>query len=215
MSAIVLYRNGFDQVDATTEKGTKPKKDEKKTGRSLDTKGTFGPILSTVIVDAAQSELKWSRWEQGVNGMRAVFHYAVPEAKSHYEVTYCCLEQGDGTTVFRRRPGYHGEIAVDPVTGAILRLSVIADLDAKLPLIVSGIVVEYGPKEIAGATYICPVRSITLSRGRQRQTVHEWGGSFRTYGPYEAMLDDVTFSDYHMFRGETRVLRGFDPADDK
>jgi hypothetical protein len=25
------------------------------------------------------------------------------------------------------------------------------------------------------------------------------------------MLDDVTFTDYHLFRGEARILTGYDP----
>jgi hypothetical protein len=40
--------------------------------------------------------------------------------------------------------------------------------------------------------------------------MHEWGENFKTYGPYETMLDDFAFKDYHMFRGEMRILTGVD-----
>jgi hypothetical protein len=64
-------------VDAETVKEQQRKKEE----NNLDTEGTFGPILSTVILDAGRSELTWSRWEQGARGPRAVFRYAVPREK--------------------------------------------------------------------------------------------------------------------------------------
>ena len=140
--------------------------------------------------------------------MAAVFHYAVPEEKSHYEVAYCCLAEGDGTAVFRQPSGYHGEIRIDPDTGAILRLTVQADLKPRLPIERSDVLVEYAPQSIGGTIYTCPARSLTLWRGRRRVTIHEWGGSFRVYGPFETMLDDVKFSQYHLFRGEARILTG-------
>lgn len=207
-SATVTYRNGYEVVNAETAKGKKPRRED----ASMNAKGIFGPILSTVIQDAAQSKLAWSRWEEGAGGMRAVFRYAVPQAKSHYEQTYCCLVEGNGKVVLKRLSGYHGEIMVDPDSGAILRMTVQADWPPRMPVLRSDIMVQYGPQEIGGKTYICPVRSVTYWRGRRGVQVHEWGEGFRVYGPFETMLDDVSFGDYHMFRGETRMLTGFDPA---
>jgi VWFA-related protein len=207
-NATVLYRNGFDVVDAEAVKGKKPKKSE----RSMDTKGTFGPILRTVIVDVAQGDLSWSRWEQGADGVRAVFRYSVPKAKSHYELDYCCLTEGDGTSVFKLMPGYHGEMTIDAESGSILRLTVEADLEPRLPLELSDIMVQYGREAIGGNSYICPVRSVSLWRGRRNVRVNEWGKSFKVYGPFETMLDDVSFGDYHMFRGEAHILTGYDEA---
>ena len=206
-TATVLYRNGFDVVDAEAVKGKKPKKE-----RSMDTKGTFGPILSTVILDVAHGDLRWSRWEQGAGGVRAVFRYSVPKGKSHYELKYCCLTEGGGTSVFQFMPGYHGELMIDPESGAILRLTVEADLEPRMPLMRSNIMVQYGPETIGGNTYICPAHSVSLWRGRRSVQVHEWGESFRVYGPFETMLDDVSFGDYHMFRGEAHILTGYDAA---
>jgi hypothetical protein len=36
----------------------------------------------------------------------------------------------------------------------------------------------------------------------------EWGVSFKLYGQFETAMDDVTFSEYHMFHGEARILSG-------
>ena len=203
-NATVLYRNGFDMVDAEAVKGRKAKKAERK----MDTKGTFGPILSTVIGDAAHGNLRWNRWEKVAGGLRAVFEYSVPQAQSHFGLDYCCLTDGDGTRVFKFKPGYHGELTIDADSGAILRLTVVADLEPRSPLQVSDIMVQYGPETIGGSTYICPVRSVSLWRGRRNVRVNEWGSSFKVYGPFETMLDDVSFEDYHLFRGEARILPG-------
>lgn len=59
--------------------------------RSLTTSGVFGPILGTVLVDAARSKLAWSHWEQGPTGLQAVFSYEVPKENSHYTLTYDSL----------------------------------------------------------------------------------------------------------------------------
>jgi hypothetical protein len=74
--------------------------------------------------------------------------------------------------------------------------------------------VQYGPETIGGNSYICPVRSVSLWRGRRIGQLTEWGETFKVYGPYETMLDDVTFWDYHMFRGEAHILAGADEAPD-
>jgi hypothetical protein len=212
-NATVLYRNGFDLVDAEVVRGKKSKRFFE---HSLDTKGTFGPILSTVIVDASRGDLRWSRWEEGAGGVRAaVFRYTVPKAESHYGLTYCCLTEGDGTKVLKIMPGYHGELMIDPENGTIMRLTVEADPEPRLPLEVSDIMVQYGPETIGGNSYICPVRSVSLWRGRRIGRLNEWGEGFKVYGPYETMLDDVSFGDYHMFRGEAHILPGYEAAPDR
>jgi hypothetical protein len=234
-TATVLYRNGYEQVDGEIAIGKKPGKEE----GTLSTRGTFGSILSTVVSDAARGDLRWSRWEQGAGGVRAVFSYAVPEEKSHYEVTYCCLADderldssqrslnlvkdsamlgpadGKRMGVFIRLTGYHGEIAIDPASGAILRMTAEADLKPKLPLMRSDVLVEYGPQEIGRKTYICPIRSVSISRTRTVKVIHEWGESFRIHGPFETMLNDVSFGEYHMFRAESRVLTDYGPVEEE
>jgi len=60
----VLYRNGQEIVDA----GKTVAKKEPQRRSGLTDWGVFGPILSTVLMDAARSDLSWSRWEQGTAG---------------------------------------------------------------------------------------------------------------------------------------------------
>ena len=51
------------------------------------------------------------------------------------------------------------------------------------------------------------MRSVTM--------LMEWDEGFRTYGPYDTELNDITYGNYHMFRGESRIVPGFDSAVDQ
>jgi len=201
--ATVLYRNGKEVVDSGGAKGKKRKAED----GYLVTYGVFGPLLG-VVTDAIASGLTWSHWEVGAGGPHAVFAYRIPAEKSRYQVGACCLPDGDGNISFEETVGYHGQIAIDPASGAILRLELVADLKSTTPLVRSDIMIEYDRVEIGGKTYICPVRSVSTSRGRSVIVLTEWDESFRTYGPYATMLNDVTFERYHMFRAKSRVLTG-------
>jgi hypothetical protein len=115
----------------------------------------------------------------------------------------------NGRSSFAKQTGYHGEIAIDPASGTILRLEIEADLQGFVPLDRSEIMIAFGPVEIGGKSYICPVRSVSIWRARSVPTLWEWNESFRTWGPYATMLNDITFDHHHMFRSESSVLPGF------
>jgi VWFA-related protein len=212
----VLYRDGNEVVDTSAAKGNK----NQPATQGLITTGVFGPVLATVLVDAAQGKLAWSHWEQGAAGPRAVFRFAVPREKSHYEVEFCCVTADNGSyRVFQQFSGYHGEMAVDPANGAILRLTLQADLKPADKMVRSDILVEYGPVEIGGKTYICPVKSVSISDapalgpnafGFQRYR----GGALLEHDNQTApvhlrtMLNDVVFEQYHLFHANARMLAG-------
>jgi hypothetical protein len=222
----VLYRDGREIVQAVDKRR---KHDVRAEG--LTDKGTFGPTLGAVIdAAAAPGGLTWSRWEKSTAGLRAVFRYAIAEGSSRFQVSYCCLPYGDGTSAFHKLTGYHGEIAIDPESGAILRLTLISDLRPDLqlyraderveyspaeiggmPLIRSDTLIEYGPVSIGGKTYICPLKSVSISRSRTIKILTGLPGEFRTFGPFATFLNDVSFGEYHAFRGEPRILPGFTP----
>ena len=209
--ATVHYRNGVEEVDAKA----KGKSLEQVQGR-LKTKGTFGPILVVVLGDAERGKLTWSRWERGADGPLAVIRFRVPEKDSDYEVAYrSILADGLRTGIFQGATGYHGEITIDPASGAVLRLTAEADLEPHLPIDQFGILVEYGPVEIGGSAHICLLRSVAIARERKIFDLSEWGEGFTVYGPFENVLDDVSFEKYHMFHGQVRVLSGFEDVPEK
>jgi len=206
----VLYRNGKEVVDS----GTKRKTAELE-GRYLITRGTFGPLLDWVRdAIAVPNSLTWSRWEKGPGGLNAVFRWRLPDDKSPYQVGGCCLPDFDGTVAFQKASGYIGEIAIDAESGAILRLALKSAGKSTTPTIRSDIMIEYGPVEIGGRRYICPLRSVTIYKVRSVAIVTEWDQAFRTYGPYSTLLNDVTFNGYHRFRSDAQMLPGFSPVTD-
>ena len=209
--ATVHYRNGDEVVEA--EK-TKHKKLLNQREHALDTHGIFGPVLAAVLSAATdrQSSLTWSRWERNEQSKLAVFRFVIPF--SIFKITHCCLPEGDGTTVYHATPGYHGEFAVDPESGAIMRMVIEADLredrDPHSPLIRSAQMIEYGPVEIGGKRYISPLRSVSVLRGRTNVVMYDWGIPFIVYGPFETLVNDFAFSDYHKFGSESRIVTGLE-----
>ncbi len=204
----VQYRDGEEITNAPVLKtGASPVVDQ-----GLRSWGVFGPILSLVLLDAAQNQLAWSHWEQdSLSSPIAVFHYSVPRGRSHYQVRYCCVLSSYGleSSTFQQMSGYHGEIAVDPSTGAILRLVLQADLQPDDPISRADVEVEYAPVALGGATFICPTRSVAVSVARTiRTTLDPSGHSYPIMGPMQILLNDVLFSQYHLFTGETRILSG-------
>jgi hypothetical protein len=201
-SADVLYRDGGEEAHPDAPKHTK-----RPTG--LETSGEFG-LLGTVLEDAVQSKLYWSHWEQGAAGSVAVYRYAVPAEKSHYEVGSSWVRDAKGNrVVFQQFSGYRGEMAVEPSTGTILRLVLRADTKPTDPLIKADILVEYGPMVLAGKTYICPLRSVAVSVGAGTQTFSPQGQPAPRL--LETSLNDVAFERYHLFHADAKILNGYNP----
>jgi hypothetical protein len=194
-TVVVAYRDGKEVIDPR-EWGEHPSHPD---GEGMITKGTFGPILSVVIVDATHSGgFTWSGWERGSAGTPAVFRYLVPQEQSHYFMGIRDVEQ---------RTGYHGEVAIDPASGTILFLTVQADLPLGSPVLRSDIMVEYGPVEIGSKTYTCPVRSVSIGLDSMEfMGIYPFGRPTPT--SHVTLLRDVTFGDYHLFRADARILTG-------
>jgi VWFA-related protein len=209
LKATVHYRRGFEVADVE-----KKSRKENKNDPQLITYGTFGPVLLGVAQAITRNGgLTWSHWERGADGGRvAVFQYEIPLEKSLYDVEFCCTPDQNWTELFQKYVGYHGVIAIDPASGAILRLAWDADLESTTPMTLSEIEIEYGPVEIAGKNYVCPLRSISIVRGRSVINLALQDESFTTYGPYATMLNDISFSNYHVFRSDAKILPGFDPS---
>ena len=60
-------------------------------------------------------------------------------------------------------PAYHGSIFVDPATGAILRITLDAELNPSEPITRNAVSIDYGTVEMGGKNFICPVRSLAAS----------------------------------------------------
>jgi len=182
--------------------------------RTLTTSGVFGQILGTVLVDSARSKLAWSHWEKGASGRLAVFSYAVPKEKSHYTISYDSLPTERESTnpcspvpqTYSEVVGYHGEMAVDPESGTIKRLMLIADVKSDEFTEKSGIEVEYGQVILGGKPYFLPVRSVSSSRSHFLRVANGDCQRLEIALGLKNSLNDVVFENYHVFRSDVTVL---------
>ncbi len=222
-SARVLYRAGREVVAPA---GEAPNESPQPAPMGLATWGVFGPLLGTVMKDALGGKVFWSGWEQGSSGSVAVFRYEVPEEKSHYQVGFCCVipantmgSDSQGAHImapvpFNGVPAYHGELAIDPGSGAVLRLTIRTDLQPGLPISRADTMVEYGLVAIGGETYLCPVKSVSLSKTMSSMADTSGKGKFVDLEPPTTSINEVVFNEYHLFRGDMRILpQGKDEQD--
>jgi len=211
-NVLVTYRDGHEVF----EKAAAKIKGYESQEQGLFTEGLFGPILSTVVGDALKGKITWSRWEEGANGTEAVFNYAVPREQSHYSVCFSCLPSGisSGTDKpgdlhsFAEVAAYHGEIAFDPTNGAILRITLEAEMPPYEVVSKSSLMVEYGAVDIGGESFICPLRSVSLLSAHASQPALGMHPVEIYKGPIKIFLNDAVFERYRRFGSETRIMAG-------
>jgi VWFA-related protein len=202
--AKVLYRDGKEVVES---QGTEP---DESSNSHLITHGTFGTLLAEVRqAMETPGRVQWVRWERGPEGRRAVFGLEVPQAESRNFEGGCCLPDGEGENLFRRQSGYRDEITINPSDGTIFRLLQKFKMQGFVPMDRDEVMIDYGPVTIGGKAYLCPTRSVSLARGRSIVSLKDWDQSFLSYGPYSTKINDMRFSNYHVFRAEARILPGF------
>jgi VWFA-related protein len=205
----VLYRDGQEEIQkqAAQSGGSNP------VATGLVTSGEFGPIFPMVYGDLPKSNLRWSHWELGETGSNAVFRFDVPKAASHYQVEFCCIK-GQPFTEFR---AYHGELTLDPASGTILRITLIADPEQGSAIAEAELMVQYEPVDLGGKKYFCPARSISVSRApamieriaptqQQVLSVNQATVPDGKDASLQTMLNETTFDAYHLFRADTRIL---------
>jgi VWFA-related protein len=187
--------------------------------------GEFGTTLGMILADSARGQITWSHWEQTAAGLAAVFQYSVPKSASHFEIISSLQRQaaieglatptngsrgisGIGArpnnnpariSLTTAKPGYHGSLWLDPVTGTVLQITMEADSKDSSPYHRAAILVQYGPVQIGASQYYCPVRSLALSDAVtdatdvMRDSPTRW-------------LNVTLFTGYHRFASTSRIL---------
>jgi VWFA-related protein len=216
----VSYRDG-KEVEESSEKQTRIKPKPKE---GLVNSGVFGQLQRLVITDIYMGKMKWSHWEERATGPIAVFQYSIPKEKSTYVVNYCCVGAPPIQALhsFQSVPPFHGEIAIDPSTGAVYRLAIITELSPTDPIFQAEIMVEYEPVEIGGQSYVCPRKSVTITTAvypAVRQSCFAGGGDcfiVDSAMPKDTAINDTEYdsASYHVFRSEARIVTDGD-GDDK
>jgi VWFA-related protein len=180
----------------------------------LTTWGEFGSALLIILSDSGEGKIVWSHWENTATGVVAVFHYEVPKTASHYEINTPVEQKHTGsnrwassggmaatitTAMVHNKPGYQGSLWVDPATGTIVRVTLVADLKGDSAIERVAVLVDYGPIQIANKTVICPGRSLALASAPATVNASLKGAATE-------WLNEILFTDYHMFASTSRIL---------
>jgi hypothetical protein len=195
-SVTVLYRDGTEVVETGASKVR---------SRGLNSWGEFGPLLGVIVADMLKGKVVFHHWEQTPAGRLAVFDFEVPKDQSHYVVRYCCRYTSSRVDpTLQLQPAYHGRVAIDTSSGAILRMVLSADLQPADIITRADVAIEYGPVELGGKTYICPLRSVALSVAGTAALA-----GLNVIGV--TALNHTAFEDYHLFRGDMRLVPDAEP----
>ncbi len=185
--------------------------------------GEFGSTLGMIMADTLKGKVAWGHWEETSGARVAVFRYSVPKSASHYEVIGTLQREGapnvvdtprgGGTGVssnvigqnggpaeiVRARPGYHGSLWINPDSGTVVRITIESDSADGSPFRQASILVQYGPVQIGGDNFVCPLRSVALS--------------VAVFDPQSVYADTPTrwlnvtlFTSYRRFGSTTQVL---------
>jgi hypothetical protein len=189
----ITFQNGREVVDASQGVSETKRKDS-----GLESHGEFGTEVAVVLMDLEKGSTVFDHWEPTMGGPAAVYRYSVPRESSHYEVTDACLEH----VSFHDTPAYHGELAVDPRSGTILRLTLEVESKPSDPVSHVASVIEYGPVVIGNRRSICPLRSVTFMVEEVNGCAH---GKQKLQKPV-AMINQTIFSNYHRFGSSATMI---------
>ena|ERR1700690_1710153 len=84
-----------------------------------------------------------------------------------------------------------------------MRITIVPDFAPPYELVKEGMMVEYGSMPLGGSSYICPLKSVSMA-------VMPMGDPTSDAYPMQTQVNDVAFTDYHLFRSESRIV----PAQD-
>jgi hypothetical protein len=199
LAQVVTSRGGVEVADSPGGNAGQSGQASNQASFDLSSTGEFGPMLAIVLGDAYRSKITWDRWEQNSTVRLAIFRYEVPSDKSRFAVQFITDNEKP------EYPAYHGEIAIEPTSGSVLRTTIVASTSGAGFVSESSVMVEFGPAQIAGISYICPLRSVTIARYFDP---FEYNRQDRPPTPYRTSINDISFTEFHVFRSESRVLPG-------
>jgi hypothetical protein len=144
--------------------------------------------LATILQEAETSgSPRFLRWES-VNGKTAaVFAFSVDKKKTHYAINYCCFPDTDAGRIdygmskgapvadsgkdqlsagpdwkpFKTTAGYHGELYLDPESGAVVRTLTEAEFKNSDLVRYEDIRTDYGRVAVGDKSLVVPLRIFT------------------------------------------------------
>jgi hypothetical protein len=138
--------------------------------------GEFGSMMKELFEPGTEAEFRWERWGKLRGRLAYVFAYRVAKARSKWHVTYHRTHEVV--------PGYHGLVFVDRDAGAILRITLEAELPPDFPIQQATTTLDYDFAEISGQQHILPLKAVV--RMREGKLLARNDVEFRLYRKFTA-----------------------------
>jgi hypothetical protein len=199
----LTFEAGHESYKLQTVNGKPPRDNQPM--RGLTTWGEFGPQVAALLLEDRDAAFFWSHRETLGGNSAAVIRYSVDAKHSDYAVSWCCSSPtaGGKESPASTHAAYTGQLYIEPESGTILRLTrQTSDLPVESHIDLIQTTVEYRPVEISGKTYICPFRSISVSR-ETKSAFHDGRGFIPQTITY---LNEVYFTRYRKFETDARLL---------
>ena len=150
--------------------------DERSVGGSQSF-GDFGSMLRQIFEPNSEARFEWDHWGT-LRGQRVLeFNYHISQSRSQYHL----IVDKDRDII----TAYHGIVAVDPNTHAVLRVSVIADnIPVDFPVRSAEDILDYDYTEISGNTFLLPMKATMTANMGDYWTRND--KEFRIYRKYSA-----------------------------
>jgi hypothetical protein len=159
-------------------------------GRGVSDFGIFGDVIRGLFRPSAKPDISWFENEALGDKTVQVFKYSVLKENSNLY-----LRAGDNQVAL---VGYHGMVYIDSATGAVRRITQIADdVPKRYPIPEALISTDYDYASIGGQQYLLPIGAQVILRDRNHRNQLE--------------LNQIRFSDFHRFRSTAKIL-GSTPA---
>jgi hypothetical protein len=139
--------------------------------------GEFGTLLREIFEPESETTFQWERWATLRGNRVHVFNYRVSQARSQWSINYQRVQE--------IVPGYRGLIYVDANSPAVFRITMEAEgIPPSFPIQQASTVLDYDFIEIAGNSYLLPLRAVM--RMREGKFLIKNENEFRLYRKFGA-----------------------------
>jgi hypothetical protein len=139
--------------------------------------GEFGTFLKQVFEPESETTFQWERWATLRGNRVHVFNYRVSQSRSQWSINYQRVQE--------IVPGYRGLIYVDANSPAVFRITMEAEnIPPSFPIQQASTVLDYDFIDIAGSSYLLPLRAVM--RMREGKFLIKNENEFRLYRKFGA-----------------------------
>jgi hypothetical protein len=181
---IKVSYSGHEHYELLLRNGRHAEGDLKSVGGAISA-GEFGTRLLDIFARESAAEFGWKGWGRVRKQRAAVFTYRVDREHSRNQVTYGDRLQNARTII----AAFHGEISVDPESGATLRVTLVAEMPPDFAITACSSWTEYDYRNVAGRRFLVPVASESKMERDHYRAVNE-----------------IEFRDYRKFQTEATIV---------